>query len=216
MPPSPRETEIDATIARWIDGLRHGDPASAEGLWQRYFERLIDFADRRLAPNLQPVYDREDAALSAFHSLCRGVRAGRFPELSREGELWSLLVVITARKVYTRARAEQAAKRGGGGVHALGGDGAAIEAIVGAEPSPEFAAEVADQAEHLLSLLNEGLRNVALRKIEGLSNEDVAAELGCAVRTVERRLALIRRAWSEDGMQGDAHERTSGVDDAAE
>ena len=67
-----------------------------------------------MAPGLERTYDGEDAALSAFHSLCRGVRAGRFEALHSGDELWSLLVVITARKIHGRARAERAIKRGGG------------------------------------------------------------------------------------------------------
>ena len=187
------ENELDATVADWIRGLRDGDPGSADGLWRRYFERLVAAAESRLAPNLQRTYDSEDAALSAFHSLCRGVRAGRFDGLSRGDELWSLLVVITARKIQGQARAERSVKRGGGAAPVTG-----IDAIAGLDPSPDFALEVADQLEHLFSRLDPRLRPVAQRKVEGLSNEEIAGELGCAVRTVERQLGLIRRTWSED------------------
>jgi DNA-directed RNA polymerase specialized sigma24 family protein len=38
---------------------------------------------------------------------------------------------------------------------------------------------------------------VALWKMEGYANEEIAAKLGCVPRTVERRLRLIRSVWTE-------------------
>jgi len=34
--------------------------------------------------------------------------------------------------------------------------------------------------------------------MEGYTNEEVAAKVGCCLSTVERRLQLIRRLWSEE------------------
>ena len=42
------------------------------------------------------------------------------------------------------------------------------------------------------------LRLVALRKMEGYTNEEVAAQVGCAPATVERRLRLIRKRWKAE------------------
>lgn len=192
MTPAPHDDELDATVARWIDGLREGDPASANGLWQRYFRRLVRAAEGRIAPALERTYDGEDAALSAFHSLCRGVRAGRFDDLQRGDELWSLLVVITARKIQRRARAERAVKRGGGAAPAQ-----ELDDVLGREPTPDFAIEVAEEAEELMERLEPRLRPVARLKLEAHANEEIARALGCSLRTVERRLGLIRRTWSE-------------------
>lgn len=197
-PPS-EDDDLDATVARWIRGLRDGDSAAADGLWARYFRRLVDVADARIAPGLQRTYDSEDAALSAFHSMCRGVRGGRFDGLRRGDELWSLLVVITARKIQGRARAERTLKRGGGA-----GPAAELEALLDGEPTAEFALEVAEEAEHLMASLEPRLRPVAALKMEGRSNEEIATELGCALRTVERRLGLIRRSWAEEDSHGGA------------
>jgi hypothetical protein len=60
--------------------------------------------------------DEEDAALSAFDSVCAGLARGRFPQLSNRDELWSLLVVITTRKVQAQARRLLQQKRGSGQV----------------------------------------------------------------------------------------------------
>jgi DNA-binding CsgD family transcriptional regulator len=42
------------------------------------------------------------------------------------------------------------------------------------------------------------LRSVAVGKMEGLSNEQIAAQLGCAPRSVTRKLGRIRALWSQE------------------
>jgi DNA-directed RNA polymerase specialized sigma24 family protein len=46
-------------------------------------------------------------------------------------------------------------------------------------------------------LPNEKVRSVAVLKLEGCTNAEVADRLGCAEATVERRLGLIRALWKE-------------------
>ena len=175
-------------------GLRSGDQRSAAELWERYFKRLVSLAESRIPRALRKVYDGEDVALSAFHSMCEGVRGGRFPDLRSRDELWSLLIVIAARKSYRKQRAENTLKRGDGQVK----ESDAIIEIAGVEPTPEFAAAVVDETEYLIaSLGDDKLREIARGKLEGLSNEALAERVDCTVRTVERRLNLIRRIWSE-------------------
>ena len=42
---------------------------------------------------------------------------------------------------------------------------------------------------------DETLRVVAVMKLEGHSHAEIAGRLRCSVRTVERKLALIRERW---------------------
>src|SRR5207245_1278344 len=74
-----------------------------------------------------------------------------------------------------------------------------LDEIVGREPTPAFAAEVAEECQRLLSRLTTAeLRAIALRKMEGHTTEEIAAQLGCGRTTVERRLRLIRLLWTEE------------------
>ena len=74
--------------------------------------------------------------------------------------------------------------------------------IVAREPSPEFAAMVADETARLLDRLgDDALRQIALWRMEGYTSDEIADRLGCARRTVARRLDLIRQIW---GAEGDA------------
>ncbi|MGA9921784.1 MAG: ECF-type sigma factor, partial [Isosphaeraceae bacterium] len=63
-------------------------------------------------------------------------------------------------------------------------------------PTPSFAALVAEQYSRLLeSLGDESLRRIALLKMEGYTLDEIAAQLGCARRTVVNKLQLIRMRW---------------------
>jgi DNA-directed RNA polymerase specialized sigma24 family protein len=57
---------------------------------------------------------------------------------------------------------------------------------------------VAEEYRNLLERLgDETLRQVALRRMEGYTTDEIADQLDCARRTVSRRLDLIRKIWSE-------------------
>ena len=73
---------------------------------------------------------------------------------------------------------------------ALGDEGFAP--FAGREPAPEFSAAV---AELLDQLREDSLRTVALRKMEGWTVAEIAAELDCSASTVERKLRAIRSIW---------------------
>jgi DNA-directed RNA polymerase specialized sigma24 family protein len=149
------------------------------------------------------VADEEDVALSAFDSFCRGAEKGRFPRLEDRDDLWQLLVMITARKAADLVEHERRQKRGGGLVldEAMLGDPdqAGLAQIVGSEPTPQFAAQVAEEYERLLDRLGSAeLRSVALWKMEGYTTDEIAGKLACVPRTVERKLRMIRSIWREE------------------
>src|SRR5262245_22647587 len=184
------------SVTCWLDGLRAGDAAAAQVLWEGYYGRLVRLAKQRLRGAAGGPADEEDVALSAFDSFCRGAARGRFPRLNDRDDLWQVLVLLTARKAADAVRAKRALKRGGGRVAqepaADGGPG--LSAVVGAEPTPSFAAQVAEECRRLLDRLGDDeLRAVALLKMEGYTNAEVADKLGRSLATVERKLKLIRR-----------------------
>ncbi len=197
------------SVTTWVEQLRAGNRAAAQNLWECYFPRLVGLARQKLQGLPRRAADEEDVALSAFDSLCRGAEQGRFPLLHDRDDLWALLVVITVRKAIDLRQRENRQKRGGGKVAGesaldllLGSEegSAGISQIVGAEPTPELAAQIAEEFELLLAQLTSAeLRAVAVWKLEGYTNAEIAARLGCAEVTVERRLRLIRTLLHEKG-----------------
>jgi len=197
--PSPK------TVTAWIHGIAEGDTTAVEGLWQRYYERLVRLARRKLGSIPRRIADEEDVAASAFHSFCRAARAGRFPLLADRDQLWRLLVKITARKAIDLIRYNCREKRhilGESAIVPPGADGAAcgFDQVIGESPTPEFAALVADQYRQLLKDLGDhDLQTLAIAKMEGHTNQEIAREMECSVRTVERQLQLIRKKWEATG-----------------
>ena len=193
----------DSGVTVWLEQLKAGDPAAAKPLWDGYFARLVALARERLRSLKRGAADEEDVALSAFDSFCRGAGEGRFPRLDDRDDLWQVLFVITTRKAIGLVRHETRAKRGGKVTVAPAGiadDSApdALAAVAAAGPPPELVAEVTEECARLLGLLGDGeLRQVAIWKMEGYTNEEIAGKLDRSVPTVERKLAAIRTIWQQ-------------------
>jgi DNA-directed RNA polymerase specialized sigma24 family protein len=194
------------SVTEWLGRLKTGEEEAAEQLWARYFADLVRIARSKFRWGRHRVADEEDAALSALDSFCRAAAAGRFPKLTDRHGLWPLLVAITARKAIRIEQHERRKKRGGGLVRGdsafagPAGDGDADsgwQQVLGREPSPAFACEVAEECQRLLKKLpTESMRSVAVWKMEGYTNAEIAAKLGCVDGTVERKLRDIRKIWS--------------------
>jgi DNA-directed RNA polymerase specialized sigma24 family protein len=189
------------SVTVWLTQLRAGQADAAQHLWEGYFRRLVGLARQKLLGRPRAAADEEDVALSAFNSFCRGVNQDRFPRLADRDDLWQLLVLLTARKAAHLIRDETRRKRGGGAVvhtSALADEDSWLAELIGPEPTPEFAAQVAEECRVLMDRLSDDeLRSVAVAKLEGYSNEEIARQRGCVVRTVERRLRIIRGLWQE-------------------
>jgi DNA-directed RNA polymerase specialized sigma24 family protein len=190
------------SVTRWITDIKEGDRQAVQPLWERYFARMADLARARLrAVRLKDAgRDEEDAALSAFDSFCRRAERGLFPRLDDRDDLWQLLFVLTVRKAIGLVRYQRRARRGGGRLAAHEAlAGWELDAIPCPEPTPELAAQMADEYQRLLDRLgDETLRAVARWKMEGWTNRQIAARLGCVEDTVERKLRSIRRLWSQE------------------
>jgi DNA-directed RNA polymerase specialized sigma24 family protein len=192
------------SITQLLCELKAGDDAAQQELWNRYFSRLVRLARTMLRTSARRAADEEDAALSAMDAFFRGVHEGRFPALDNRTNLWPLLVRITAHKAAQQSQRESRKKRGGGRVRGESGlvwnqdHVSAIEGVVGDEPTPEFAAQVAEQCGLLLGLLDDdSQRTVAQLKLEGYTNREIAKKIDRAERTVEWKLKLIRQTWEE-------------------
>jgi DNA-directed RNA polymerase specialized sigma24 family protein len=107
---------------------------------------------------------------------------------------------LTVRKAINLTKHERRRSRGSGRVGVLSDlEGLDIEAVIGDVPTPELAAQVADECRRLLGALGDAtLRQVAVWKMEGYTNAEIARRLGCVEHTVGRKLRSIREIWSAD------------------
>lgn len=192
------------SVTGWIDQLSDGNGEAAELLWQHLSARLQEYARQKLDVQTRRRYDENDAANSAFHSLCRGLADGRIAAENRDA-LWGLLAVITSRKISAQQRFWNRQKRGGGAVRGESGFAqfgeTGINAVCDNHLTPDELAEVSESCTRLLEALPDNtLKKIVLLKFQGATNGEVAAEQNCTQRTIERKLERIRRIWVEAGL----------------
>ena len=74
-----------------------------------------------------------------------------------------------------------------------------VDDLASQEPTPELAASVANEFRRLLRQLDdERLRAVALAKLEGYTNKEIAQRQGKSISYVERKLRVIRGIWADE------------------
>lgn len=64
------------------------------------------------------------------------------------------------------------------------------------DPSPAMVQELTQEVRERLEYLDDDvLQEIVIRKLEGYTNREIARELDLSLRTVERKLQLIRQKW---------------------
>ncbi len=197
--------EPRGSVSQWLADLKCGNERAAAELWNRYFERLVNAARFHLHKP-RSIVDEEDVAACALASFFQRAREGRFPDLRDRHELWHLLISITEHKAVSEVRRERRLKRGGGNVRHVSElqrrswstQNLALENIAADEPTPEIVVELTDSLRRLLSALDEELRQIAVAKLAGFTNQEIAQQIDRSLPTVERRLKLIRATWKRE------------------
>jgi len=199
MPEVVRNIEKDHSVTRCLHELREGDESAATRLWKFLNRRLLQLSRKAVDRTHRATgYDEHDVAQSAFIALCTAVQSGRYKNVSDRSEIWKLLAVITLNKAKNRAAHDNRLRRGGGQVKSEN-----VEAELQQTACPDLTAEeqlsVHEECERLLGMLgSDELQRVALLKVEGHTNEEVAERLDCSRRSVQRRLNLIREIWARE------------------
>ncbi len=188
--------------------LQAESPQAAGALWERFFTRMLTLARQRLHEGTRRIADEEDVVVVAFERFLRGVSQGRFPRLADRDDLWAILFTLTTRQAAQQLREQRREYRGGGTVRGgsalMDHDGQPID-IPAAELDPVEAAVLRESMARLLAVLRDDeLRQIALARMEGYSNAEIAGQIGRSEVTVERRLKLIRETWRRKGLLGSA------------
>jgi len=199
----------DSSLKAWYEALRLGGSRATERLWDLYFQRMVQVARRKLHGSNRLVADEEDVALSAFNSFCQGFRLGRFEQAEQTRNLWPLLVTLTLNKAVDHLRRESrlkrsAANRNSGPAElatqpATTSDTPVWTDLISTQPTPEMIAAANESFERLLDSLDQTgdstLRYVALQSMVGSTTSEIATQLECTPRTVQRKLATVWTIW---------------------
>lgn len=190
------DREITGSITRWISELRRDNPAAKEMIWIRFVSRLVHIAEQKLRNTACRVPDGDIIASAAFADFFER-DPDDFEKLVDRNDLWQILVTITERRVIDMIRSEGAQKRGGGQI--IGeGDLGTFSMLPGSSNAPDVELMMIEAFEDRLnSLKNPLLQQIAIGKMEGLTNDELAAKYEISSRSVERRLSEIRKKWQE-------------------
>lgn len=195
--------DYSQTLTNWVSRLSEGDPNAMEHVFARYFDQLVSLAVRKMHGLNQANRSGEDIALSAIKSLYLGLKDARI-QLRTEDDLWGCLFCLTVRKSVAQRRREFARKRSTGKKMLSGNemisddDGCELfDYVAGKEPSPELAAQMAENADELLALFDENStqHEIVALKLQGLTVAEIAERVGLISRTVFWHLEKIRSRW---------------------
>jgi RNA polymerase sigma factor (sigma-70 family) len=195
----------EGSVTRLIQGFHAGDEVAFASLHARYWPILAQIARRKLRGAPPRALDEEDVAQQAFWSFYRSVRNGQLPNLANRHDLLAVLTHITTCKAINQIDHELGTlKRGKGRVRGesaldclagLSSRHAGLQQMAETAHLPDEEVLLRDCYDYYIERLTEPVREVARLHLAGLSNHEIAEELDCVERTVERKLALLRDQW---------------------
>jgi RNA polymerase sigma factor (sigma-70 family) len=178
----------DRSLVRYI---RAGDQAAADALYKRYAHRIRRLVKAACPTTFAGRFDPDDVVQSVFRVVYKQIAAHKY-EVPADGDLWRLLAVLAANKLRDHIRHHRTAKRSV--YKTAGGDDP--------DRTPARANEAAEAhlrlaVDEYLAGLSEADRKVVAARLLGHTVNEIAADTGRAVRTVERVLRQARDKLAE-------------------
>ena len=198
IPEQKRASPDEASFGEVLEGLRNGDPQTAEYIWRRYAEALAQRAEAELFAVARRRHDPEDITQSVFRSFFHKCRGQGYESLTAEEadwrELWALLAAMVRYKCWRANRRCHDRKHN---------QAREISLADGADARLEDRSTVDVEAEWIeaRSFIEHGperwtplQKSVMQLLLEGYSPPQIAALKTCSRRTVERiRQQLIKQ-----------------------
>lgn len=174
-----------------LDRWRSGDQAAAGEIYRRYEQRVLRLAKRNLDPDLWRRVSVDDITIMALKSTLR-LAAEKTCILDHNGSLWGLVAEVAKKRIKKEIERHTASKRS---VHkeedVRFGSGDILSHRTSTEPSPEDVARWADVIETIRNKLKPETFVIVTLKLEGLTNPEIANELGVTRHTVLRKLRQV-------------------------
>ncbi len=192
------------SVTALIEKLQDGDSLAAQDLWSRFIDKMIRSANRRLKNLPRRMVDEEDVAVAAFEAFLRGQKEGRFERLSSREDLWQILAMLIERKAIREMRfqlAKQRDVRVARGESVFARDlGNSVQAGLDnfAEPDGKAVEVFTENVREILEQIKDPVqREIAIQRLSGYSNAEIAEQIGKSVATVERKFRLLRDSLNE-------------------
>lgn len=183
-----------------VNLYRQGNQDAARQIVDRYLDRLLTLARRRISQRLASRVDAEDIVQSVFRTFFVRLKDGQF-SFDDQDDLCKLLMRITLHKTLRQVAFHKAAKRDPNletpqGEH----HHEQLMALFDQEPTQEATVAFLDQLEHFLAQLRPQEREILEMRLQGHSNEDIASKLGIYDRKIRRVIEHVRDIATKEGL----------------
>jgi len=190
--------ETESANQDLVRRLREGSNTAAREVFDRYVERLLGLAKRRIGARMNSRVDPEDVVQSVFRTFFSRMKNDQFV-IGAEDDLFKLLVRITVHKTLRQIAHHKAAKRDPSLETGQGSDAnEMLMQAMDAEPTPETVVTFMDQLEHFLKLLPDQDRQILEMRLQGFSTEEIADKLGSYDRKIRRVIERIRAVATDE------------------
>ena len=191
------------SVTKYLSGLRNGDKVATQEIFERYYQRLMTLARKKLIGAQCKRADEEDVVMVALAQFFDQVKEpNRFPQLNDRHDLWQVLAMMIDRRAKDQIKTDNAQKRRADRQteSVLNRDAnrsvnAGIETLPGPDPTPEDAEIWLACLQELLVEYDEKERQAILLKVQGYTHEEIADRLKTSKRTVQRLFEDIRKKW---------------------
>lgn len=193
------------SVTRMVRGVAAGDHDAERKLFERFFEVVIHLADQKLGHLPRKIADEQDVALDVMHDALTGIREDRFRDLRNRKDLWQIVWDLInkrstdlARNLYRQkhdVRREMTGNQIGTGSESS--NDSQLSVPTDDFEDPEFI--VNETREILLASLDDPeLRNIAVRKCDGMTSVEIAHELQVTTSRVDFKWKVIRAKWMDE------------------
>lgn len=199
----------DMPLSLWLDRLHCSDTDAVDAIWGECFEKLTNYARRKLKTMPASDRDGEDIALSAIDTFVRRVEKKQFSGVLNSEDLWRVLFDITGKRVSREQRKQLAMKRGGGEVKneadllKPNGSSGSVGGMV--DTRQQFFQQLDEDRNELLARLaklpgGEMLVKVVNLHLEGNTHKEISELLGVSVSTIERNMKIAKDIGKTVGL----------------
>lgn len=183
-------------FAELMARLRAGDDDVATLLFDRYHQRLLALARKRLSDAVRQKVDPDDVVQSVYRSFFHRHQLGQF-QVEDWDNLWTLLTLITVRKCAGRAEYFLTACRNVRKERAPAADDSHGERVdwqpEASDPTAEEAVLLAETIEQVMRGLDGWECEVFTLSLQGYSVQEIGERVGRAERSVERVRGRVKK-----------------------
>ena len=194
-----KSVEDTGSVSNWLKELKIGDQNAVEAIWNRYYQRVVEFAIQKMKMNPDRAVDGEDIAQLTMHRFCLNATSGNYPDLDDRQQLWDLLVVYTLNRIRKHLRECNRTKRSG--MHRVVFEFKRSQVLQDLR-SPEAPTIMADMVQSWLDRLDREdpsgqLKQIAIWSMEDISGTEIARIMKKRKSAILQQIRLIRLLWEE-------------------